>query len=658
MQMSRAVYEQFRVQVKQEILQKLDCGLDFSDGQVRRLIDERLCRSDCIGRLDVVERRKLGRELFAAIRGFDVLQELLEDKRITEIMVNGPDRIFIEKDGRLTQWQGRFESPARLLDVIQQIAAGCNRVVNEASPILDARLSDGSRVNVVLSPVALNGPAMTIRRFPEEGMTLDRLVALGSITEECKSFLELLVKCRYNIFISGGTGSGKTTFLNALSQAIPPEERIVTIEDSAELQLKYAQNLVSLETRNANMEGCRTISVRDLIRSSLRMRPDRIIVGEVRGAEICELLTAYNSGHAGSMSTGHGNTARDMLLRMETMLLMGMDIPLSAIRRQIASGIDILVHLGRMRDKTRKVLEIAEITGFSEGEITTRTLYAFEEDENSTREKVSGKLERKENFVMWKSWKRRDLAENKTDYSKYRFSWQEYLLCFFKAFFATGAFTGMFYRSWLGMLAFPAVWKVLYGRDKKNRIQKRKERLSLQFKDTILMVTAGIQAGSSIENAFLDVEREIGVLYGQNSEMGQELALIRKGLTNRVALEQMLLDFGRRSGIEEIRDFTEVFATARHLGGNLKEMIQRTADLTGQRMETQRDIATMLASRKYEQKVMMLIPFLLYGYMQVSSKGFFDGLYHNPAGIAIMTVCLGLYLASCVLAEKIMDIRA
>ena len=276
--MSRAVYEQFRVQVKQEILQKLDCGLDFSDGQVRRLIDERLCRSDCIGRLDVVERRKLGRELFAAIRGFDVLQELLEDKRITEIMVNGPDRIFIEKDGRLTQWQGRFESPARLLDVIQQIAAGCNRVVNEASPILDARLSDGSRVNVVLSPVALNGPAMTLRRFPEEGMTLDRLVALGSITEECKSFLELLVKCRYNNFISGGTGSGKTTFLNALSQAIPPEERIVTIEDSAELQLKYAQNLVSLETRNANMEGCRTISVRDLIRSSLRMRPDSLMM--------------------------------------------------------------------------------------------------------------------------------------------------------------------------------------------------------------------------------------------------------------------------------------------------------------------------------------------------------------------------------------------
>ena len=229
--MSRAVYEQFRVQVKQEILQKLDCGLDFSDGQVRRLIDERLCRSDCIGRLDVAERRKLGRELFAAIRGFDVLQELLEDKRITEIMVNGPDRIFIEKDGRLTQWQGWFESPARLLDVIQQIAAGCNRVVNEASPILDARLSDGSRVNVVLSPVALNGPAMTIRRFPEEGMTLDRLVALGSITEECKSFLELLVKCRYNIFISGGTGSGKTTFMKMIAGLVKPTSGTILYEN-------------------------------------------------------------------------------------------------------------------------------------------------------------------------------------------------------------------------------------------------------------------------------------------------------------------------------------------------------------------------------------------------------------------------------------------
>lgn len=393
--MNGQAYEQYKASIKKEILEKLDCGRDFSDGEVRDIIDGRLCGGDCTGRLDVAGRRRMGKELFASIRGLDVLQELLEDKSITEIMINGPERIFVERAGRLQRWKGHFESLSRLQDVIQQIAAGCNRVVNEASPILDARLEDGSRVNVVLAPVALNGPVMTIRRFPEEGMTLDRLVAIGSLDTECRRFLELLVKSRYNIFISGGTGSGKTTFLNALSQAIPPEERIITIEDSAELQLKYAENLVSLETRNANTEGCKPVTVRDLIRSSLRMRPDRIIVGEVRGAEICELLTAYNSGHAGSMSTGHGNTARDMLLRMETMLLMGMDIPLSAIRRQIASGIDILVHLGRMRDKTRKVLEVAEITGFSEGEILTETLYEFEEDKNSTKEKVSGSLVKK-----------------------------------------------------------------------------------------------------------------------------------------------------------------------------------------------------------------------------------------------------------------------
>lgn len=397
--MEQKEYEAVKASLKRELLGKLDCGQDFSDRQVQQMIDALLCGAGLAGKLEVAARRTMSRELFSSIRGLDVLQELLADEDVTEIMVNGPDRIFVEKDGRLMRWEGRFESMARLQDVIQQIAAGCNRVVNEASPILDARLADGSRVNVVLSPVALNGPILTVRRFPREGMTLDRLVALGSLDEECRHFLELLVQCRYNIFISGGTGSGKTTFLNALSQAIPEQERIITIEDSAELQLKYAQNLVSLETRNANMEGCVPVTVRDLIRASLRMRPDRIIVGEVRGAEICELLTAYNSGHAGSMSTGHGNTARDMLLRMETMLLMGMDVPLSAIRRQIASGIDVLVHLGRLRDKSRKVLEIVEITGFSEGEIQTHTLYAFEEEGERSRERVTGRLVKKGDLV-------------------------------------------------------------------------------------------------------------------------------------------------------------------------------------------------------------------------------------------------------------------
>ena len=390
--MKRERYELQRTQIRAEVLKRLEGGQDFSDTQIREIIDD-LLRVRVLGAgLDIEQRRRMAGEIFDSIRGLDVLQQILQEEQVTEIMINGPHRIFVEKDGRLRRWEGQFENTEKLLDVIQQIAAGCNRVVNEASPILDARLRDGSRVNVVLAPVALNGPAVTIRRFPAEGMTLSQLVELGALTEACCEFLKKLVKSRYNIFISGGTGSGKTTFLNALSQAIPCQERIITIEDSAELQLRSVENLVSLETRNQNVEGCKPVTLRDLIRTSLRMRPDRIIVGEIRGAEICELLTAYNSGHAGSMSTGHGNSARDMLLRMETMLLMGMEIPLEAVRRQIASGIDILIHLGRLRDGSRKVMEIREVLGMAEGEILTRCLYAFEEEGPGTGEKVTGQL--------------------------------------------------------------------------------------------------------------------------------------------------------------------------------------------------------------------------------------------------------------------------
>ncbi|MBR2950948.1 MAG: CpaF family protein [Lachnospiraceae bacterium] len=393
-------YDLQRMLIRAEIAKQLEGGQEFSDDQIREMIDESLSARACSGKLSVALRRRMAEEIFDSIRGLDVLQRILEDEEVTEIMVNGPDRIFVEKHGTLFRWGGQFESMEKLQDVIQQIAAGCNRVVNEASPILDARLEDGSRVNVVLAPVALNGPAVTIRRFPTEGMTLDKLVQLGALSEECAAFLRRLVKSRYNIFISGGTGSGKTTFLNALSQAISESERIITIEDSAELQLAGIENLISLETRNQNVEGCRPVTIRDLIRTSLRMRPSRIIVGEIRGAEISELLTAYNSGHAGSMSTGHANSAQDMLLRMETMLLMALgEMPLEAIRRQIASGIDILIHLGRMRDGNRKVLEIREILGFADGEILTQPLYVFEENTESTREKVCGSLVRKGELI-------------------------------------------------------------------------------------------------------------------------------------------------------------------------------------------------------------------------------------------------------------------
>lgn len=338
---------------------------------------------------------EFGRDLFNAFRKLDILQELLEDESITEIMINGLENIFVEKKGEIYQYEKRFVSRKKLEDIAQQIASGCNRTVNEAEPIVDARLPDGSRVNLVLLPVALNGPIITIRKFPKEGITMKHLIAWGSISREAAEFLEMLVKAKYNMFISGGTGSGKTTFLNALSQFIPEDERIITIEDNAELRLQSLPNLVRLEARNANMEGEGRIDIRELIRTALRMRPDRVIVGEVRSAETIDMLQAMNTGHDGSLSTGHGNSPKDMIGRLETMVLMGMEIPIEAVQRQIASGLDIIIHLGRMRDKTRKVLEIIEITGYEKGEIQMNTLYEFQE-KGSSYGKVRGSLVKKE----------------------------------------------------------------------------------------------------------------------------------------------------------------------------------------------------------------------------------------------------------------------
>ncbi len=381
---------------KELLLRKIHETIDYSremeEAEVKNLIAECLTEYGRQEFLTLKEKEKLGKELFYAIRKLDILQEILEDTEITEIMINGPDHIFIEKKGRLYAWENCFSSQEKLEDIIQQIASKCNRVINEASPIVDARLEDGSRVNAVLPPVVLDGPVLTIRRFPGEPVDMERLIQLGSLPREAAFWLKLLVQAGYNIFISGGTGSGKTTFLNALSEYIPREERIITIEDSAELQIRDAPNLIRMETRNANGEGCREITIRDLIRTSLRMRPDRLIVGEVRGGEALDLLQCLNTGHDGSLSTGHANSARDMLSRLETMALMGMDLPLPAIRRQIASGIDIIVHLGRLRDKTRKVLEIAEVSGMDHEEIRLETLCIFEETSEKGEREVRGKL--------------------------------------------------------------------------------------------------------------------------------------------------------------------------------------------------------------------------------------------------------------------------
>lgn len=340
--------------------------------------------------LSLGEKIRISRELFNAFRRLDIIQDLIEDDEITEIMVNGTDNIFYEKKGKLYRTDRHFISESRLADVIQQIVGETNRYVNETSPIVDARLRDGSRVNVVLKPVAVNGPVMTIRKFPSDAITMRQLVRMGSLTEEAAGFIEKLVRAKYNIFVSGGTGAGKTTFLNAMSDYIPKDERIITIEDNAELQIQGVANLVRLEARGPNLEGEGAVTIRDLIRSALRMRPDRIIVGEVRGEETVDMISsAMLNGHSGSMSTGHANNPTDMLHRLETMMMMGIDLPLQAIQRQIASALDIIIHLGRLRDKSRRVLRIEEILGYCQDRIQTKVLYEFRE-EGRRDEKIKG----------------------------------------------------------------------------------------------------------------------------------------------------------------------------------------------------------------------------------------------------------------------------
>ena len=380
------------VLVEEEIINRMDLTQDLKEEEVCELIDTEILREGKRRHLELSSMTILRKNIYHAIRELGKLQELLEDPEITEIMVNGTEPVFVEKKGRLSQIPVRFETEEKLCHVIWQIAAGCNRTVNEARPIMDGRLKDGSRVNVVLPPVALNGPLLTIRRFPEKPITMEQLIRFSSISREAAEFLASLVKAGYNILVSGGTGSGKTTALNALSAFIPPEERVITIEDSAELQLQGLPNLVRLETRVASVEGCQEITIRDLIRTSLRMRPTRLIVGEVRGKEAIDMLQSVNVGHCG-MTTIHANSIRDVVSRLETLVLMGMEIPILAVRRQISAGFDLMVHLGRLRDGTRRVLEIAEPLPFTEGEIQFRSLYRFRE--MAEREgRIIGELEK------------------------------------------------------------------------------------------------------------------------------------------------------------------------------------------------------------------------------------------------------------------------
>ena len=364
---------------------------DITDVALKQVIGECVQEESGLYMISIRQKEELEESVFNAIRRLDVLQELLEDDTITEIMINGKDDIFLERNGHITKWDKSFENEERLEDIAQKIASLSNKIVNISSPIADTRLEDGSRVSIVLPPVALNGPVITIRKFYKDALTMEKLIETGSLTQEAADFLKMAVKSKYNIFISGGTGSGKTTFLNALSEFIDNDERVITIEDAAELQINHVKNLVRLEARDANIEGKNEVTIRNLIRASLRMRPDRIIVGEVRGKETLDMVQAMSTGHDGSLSTGHGNSPKDMMTRLETMILMGIDMPVAAKRQQLTSAIDIIIHLGRLRDKTRRVLQIAEVVGVSRGEVKFNKLFEFAENAESNG-RVLGEL--------------------------------------------------------------------------------------------------------------------------------------------------------------------------------------------------------------------------------------------------------------------------
>ena len=389
--------QQFVTEIKRYVTENLPLS-QMSDEELEERVEEIVAQRISGQYCPIEQRVSIAQQVYSSIRGFGLLDTIISDDTITEVMINGPENVFIEQSGRLFKLDKQFESQRRLEDIIQRIVGLAGREVNQANPICDTRLPDGSRVNVVLPPIALCGPTLTIRKFSKTPMTIEKLIQYGSITQEIADKLELLVKAKYNIFVCGGTGSGKTTFLNALSNYIPKDERVITIEDSAELQITGVENLVSLETRNANASGAGQITIRDLIKSSLRMRPERIVVGEVRGGEALDMLQAMNTGHDGSLSTGHANSTVDMLSRLETMVLQGADgLPLEAIRQQIASAVDIIIHLSRLRDKSRKTMEITEVLGYGDGKIILNPLYVFEEDEKSTLEKVSGSLKRTSN---------------------------------------------------------------------------------------------------------------------------------------------------------------------------------------------------------------------------------------------------------------------
>ena len=651
---------QLKQMLRAQILAEMTYDRQMSDEEIAELIDRRMdvCMEEQPEEFPQTlgERLKLHRELFDSFRRLDILQELVDDPRVTEIMVNGPDQVFVETGGKIGRWEKSFESREQLEDLIQQIVSSVNRIVNTSMPLADARLSDGSRVHVVLEPIALNGPILTIRKFPEP-MTMERLLDYGSISPEAADLLKTLVAARYNIFVSGGTGAGKTTFLNALSEFIPPGERVITIEDAAELQLNHIENLVRMETREANAEGAGAIGIGELIRAALRMRPDRLIIGEVRGKEALDLLQSLNTGHDGGFSSGHANSVKDMLSRLETMVLMAADLPLAAIRSQIASAVDIMVHVSRMRDKTRKVTAIEEVDRFETARSSSiPCLPSVKRKKQETVSEIQGKwkevLSRSERLSTGKN---SDLQG--IEYETYTLSRREWVLYGAEGILLAAALDYVFYRSFLLiLLIFPA--GILFPLALKKKLkQRRMEKLRGEFKDAILAVASGLNAGYSVENAFAVSLKEMEEIHGSDSMIAKEIRLILRKVRMNLTFEDALGDFAARSGLDDVKNFADVFLAARKSGGELMRIITRTAEIIGEKIRIQEEILTATASKRMEQRIMSGIPVLIVIYIELTSPGFFGILYTTLIGRMLMTVCLAVYLASCGLADYFLEIE-
>ena len=636
-------------------MERLDISREIPDGEILAIIDEAICEQAKSQVLSLESRRKLRMEVFYSLRRLDILQELIDDEEITEIMVNGRGKIFYEKHGRILQWDKCFQSREKLEDVIQQIVGTNNRVVNEYSPIVDARLADGSRVNIVLEPIAIDGSCISIRKFPKEPITMEKMIGFGSVSRELVEFLQRLVTARYNIFISGGTGSGKTTFLNALSSFIPADERIVTIEDSAELQIRNIPNLVRLETRNDNMETGNGITIRDLIKTALRMRPDRIIVGEIRGAEALDMLQAMNTGHDGSLSTGHANSCRDMLKRIETMVLMGMELPLTAVQAQIAAGIDILVHLGRMRDRSRKVLDVMEITGYEDHEICLNPLYRFRETGKGREgDRMLGAGGRA--CKQGKAAAGRNTKEMK-DYRKYRVTGKDIAICLVQAAGLSAAVGWLFYRSIWGIFSVIIVLPFVLVSYRRRAVKKQQLMLREQFKECIRVVTASLYSGYSVENAFREAEKELVHLLGERADMCQELRVINQQIRLNMPEESLLRDLAERSGVEEISGFGQVFGYAKRNGSDFVRILKDTTLRISEKAGLEQELQIMVASRQLEQKIMNVIPLGILFFVQLSSPGFLDIMYAGALGRTIMSICLVVYGVAYLISGRIVDIR-